>query len=61
VDTGVVVAGFGDGGSVDTAALTAGFAEDRSVDTFPVVAGFAGGHVRGRPPRSRTGTPAAFR
>ena len=31
-----------------------------SVDTAGVVAGF-GGHTRGRPPRSRTGIPAALR
>ena len=32
----------------------------KSVDTSGVVAGF-GGHTPGRPPRSRTGIPAAFR
>jgi len=54
-----VVAGFARSESVDTSAEMAGFAAG-SVDTPGVVAGF-GGHTRGRPPRPRTGIPAAFR
>jgi hypothetical protein len=46
--------------SVDTSAPVAGFASE-SVDTTPVVAGFGGGQTRGRPPRMRTGMPAARR
>ena len=47
-------------GSVDTSGVVAGFEGPESVDTSGVVAGF-GGHTLGRPPRSRTGIPAAFR
>ena len=47
-------------GSVDTSAVVAGFGAGGSVDTSGVVAG-VGGQSRGRPPRPRTGTPAAFR
>jgi hypothetical protein len=60
VDTSGVVAGFEALGSVDTSGVVAGFEALGSVDTSGVVAGF-GGHTRGRPPRSRTGIPAAFR
>src|ERR1700732_2847964 len=60
VDTCAAVAGFGVPGSVDTSGVGAGFGVPRSVDTSVVVAGF-GGHARGRPPRPRTATPAAFR
>jgi hypothetical protein len=54
------MAAFGGPESVDTAGLVAGFEGLESVDTSGVVAGF-GGHILGRPPRSRTGIPAAFR
>jgi hypothetical protein len=59
VDTSPLVAGFGRSDSVDTSPEIAGF-EAESVDTSGVVAGF-GGQTRGRPPRPRTGMPAAFR
>jgi len=45
-------------GSVDTSSVVAGF-DTGSVDTSAVVAGFGGGHTAGRPPRARTGMPAA--
>jgi hypothetical protein len=54
------MAGFGGLESVDTSGVEAGFEGLESVDTPGVVAGF-GGHTLGRPPRSRTGIPAAFR
>jgi hypothetical protein len=54
------MAGSGGPESVDTSRVVAGFEEPGSVDTPDVVAGF-GGHTLGRPPRSRTGIPAAFR
>ncbi len=60
VDTASVMAGFGGPESVDTPGVVAGFERPGSVDTSGVVAGF-GGHTPGRPPRSRTGIPAAFR
>src|SRR5258708_24368723 len=60
VDTAPEMAGFGGPESVDTAGVVAGFDGLESVDTSGVVAGF-GGHTPGRPPRSRTGIPAAFR
>src|SRR5713101_9307816 len=60
VDTPSEMAGFGGPESVDTPGVVAGFEAPGSVDTPGVVAGF-GGHTRGRPPRSRTGIPAAFR
>ena len=60
VDTSAEMAGFGRSESVDTSGVVAGFEGPRSVDTSGVVAGF-GGHTPGRPPRSRTGIPAAFR
>jgi hypothetical protein len=60
VDTSGVVAGFEMPESVDTPGVVAGFEMPESVDTSGVVAGF-GGHARGRPPRPRTATPAAFR
>lgn len=47
-------------GSVDTGPMVAGF-DRESVDTPGVVAGFGGGQTRGRPPRARTGMPAALR
>ena len=59
VDTSSLVAGFAPGESVDTSAEIADF-DGESVDTSGVVAGF-GGQTRGRPPRPRTGMPAAFR
>jgi hypothetical protein len=59
VDTSPVVAGFDPSESVDTADAMAGFAGG-AVDTSGVVAGF-GGQLRGRPPRPRTGMPAALR
>ena len=59
VDTWPVVAGFGRSKSVDTSPEIAGFGVE-SVNTSRVVAGF-GGQTRGRPPRPRTGMPAAFR
>jgi hypothetical protein len=59
VDTAALVAGFAWPESVDTSSEIAGF-ERESVDTSGVVAGF-GGQTRGRPPRPRTGIPAAFR
>ena len=60
VDTSSEMAGFGAPESVDTSGVVAGFEGAGSVDTSGVVAGF-GGHTPGRPPRSRTGIPAAFR
>src|SRR4051812_26765984 len=60
VDTSPEMAGFAGPESVDTSGVVAGFDGPESVDTSSVVAGF-GGHTLGRPPRSRTGTPAAFR
>ena len=60
VDTRSEIAGFGGPESADTGGVVAGFGAPGSVDTSGVVAGF-GGHTLGRPPRSRTGTPAAFR
>jgi hypothetical protein len=60
VDTSSEMAGFGGPESVDTSGVVAGFEGPESVDTSGVVAGF-GGHTLGRPPRSRTGIPAAFR
>ncbi len=60
VDASAEWAAFGGPESVDTAGVVAGFEGPESVDTSGVVAGF-GGHTRGRPPRSRTGIPAAFR
>jgi hypothetical protein len=59
VDTSALVAGFGPSESVDTVADLAGF-ERESVDTSGVVAGI-GGQTSGRPPRARTGMPAAFK
>src|SRR5688572_13196467 len=58
VDTSALVAGFGRSESVDTSPEIAGFDLPESVDTSGVVAGF-GGQTRGRPPRRRTGMPAA--
>ena len=60
VDTSALVAGFGPLESVDTSPEMAGVGGPGSVDTAGVVAGF-GGHTPGRPPRSRTGIPAALR
>src|ERR1700694_4506792 len=60
VDTCAAVAGFGVPESVDTSVVVAGFGVPGAVDASVVVAGF-GGHARGRPPRPRTATPAAFR